>query len=278
MNDGEGWMRKKYFYIANWKAYFPYQEAVQWCRKHAVDLKDLADKEMLIICPDFLTIAEIKESIAPVFIGAQNCSDQEVGAFTGEISVESLQDIGIGYCIIGHSERRRLFGETSEIIARKMILLLCRGIIPIVCLDDAWEDEISPILDIFSFMKASENTRSGWLEKHANSFISSNIVGAISQSKSVLSHPSEYSIFIAYEPISAIGTGNVASREEIEQTLNNIHERLSKHALGIAIKMLYGGSVNGENCAELKKIPLLDGFLIGKASTDFQELQNIVYS
>ena len=242
-------MRKKYFYIANWKAYLPYQEAVQWHIKHAVDLKVLAAQEMLIICPDFLALAEVKKNIAPVFVGAQNCSEHDVGAFTGEISVESLKEIGIRYCIVGHSERRRLFGETSEIVARKMALLLHHDIIPVVCVGNAWKEEISSLLDTFS-----------------------------STQSIVSNYPIGYCIFIAYEPISAIGTGNRASREEIEKTLKNIHEKFTKQVSWITVKMLYGGSVNGNNCAELKKIPLLDGFLIGKASTDFQELKNIVYS
>ena len=226
-------MKKKHLYIANWKAYLSYQQAIAWCKKHADELKELSTQGQIIICPDFLALPEIKNIIKPVAVGAQNCSAQSSGPYTGEVTAQSLQEAGATYCIIGHSERRKLCHETPADVAQKIEQLLACDITPIVCVSD--ESELSPIL-------------------------------------ATIKKP----IILAYEPISAIGTGNVPPAKEIEKMLALFKEKASTAAPNINVSLLYGGSVNAKNAAELKKITNLDGFLIGKASTDFEELKKIV--
>ena len=233
---GEKIMQKKYFYVANWKSYLPYRQAIDWCTSNAPALKTLNNDGHVIVCPDFLAVAEIQKIVAPVVVGAQSCSVNALGAFTGEISAQSLKEAGAAYCIIGHSERRKLFGETSEVVAQKMALLFEQDITPIICISDEWEVELLPVLK-----KIEKNH-----------------------------------ILIAYEPLSAIGTGTIPPIENIEKTVTSIKEKITTSAPNAQVKMLYGGSVNAQNSAELKQIPGIDGFLIGKASTIFEEFRNIV--
>ena len=237
-------MQKKYFYVANWKNYVSYHHAIMWCTHHAAELTTVAADAQIIICPDFLATAQVGKLIAPVALGAQNCSAHEMGAYTGEISAQSLKEAGVSYCIVGHSERRRL-GETTEVVARKVEILLQHGIMPIVCVSDAWESELPLVLSA---------DRKGGVSKDSSG---SNLI-------------------IAYEPISAIGTGKTPPTANIAATVNLIKKQISQTAPHVHITMLYGGSVSAKNSAELKQIAILDGFLIGKASTDFQELKNII--
>ena len=231
-------MQNKFFYIANWKSYLSYQQAVYWCAHHAAELKEIADQGNVVICSDFLAISDIQKILpSTMALGAQNCSMHTLGAFTGEVSAQSLQEVGVRYCIIGHSERRKMFDETSEIIGQKMERLLEQGIVPIICVSDEYAIELKPIANLFK---------------------------------------SKTYVLIAYEPIAAIGTGNVASNQHIEKVFQSIKKICRQKGAELDIRLLYGGSVNGQNSAVLKKIELLDGFLIGKASMDFIEFKQII--
>ena len=269
-------MKKKHLYIANWKAYLSYQQAIAWCKKHADELKELSTQGQIIICPDFLALPEIKNIIKPVAVGAQNCSAQSSGPYTGEVTAQSLQEAGATYCIIGHSERRKLCHETPADVAQKMEQLFACGITPVVCVSD--EGELASLLDTFSSATLAENTRTGRIKKNTVPTISSGAdmsVEAVAKSEGVVSRY-ESTIILAYEPVSAIGTGNVPPAKEIEKMLALFKEKISAAAPTANVSLLYGGSVNAKNAAELKKITNLDGFLIGKASTDFEELKKIV--
>lgn len=267
-------MKKKFLYIANWKSYLPYQQAVQWCTQNATELTTLKNSADIIICPDFLALPEAQKILTSISVGAQNCSAYETGAYTGEVSAQSLKEAGIDYCIIGHSERRRIFGETAEIVAQKMGLLLHNGITPVVCLSDEWESELEPVMEILSASYLDTTRSSGPLDMGGEK--SSLIRPLRVKLHSNFVSRSEAEFIIAYEPVSAIGTGNVPSNEKIEKTVTLIKEKFTKNTPDTKLTLLYGGSVNAKNSGELKQIPILDGFLIGKASTDFQELKNII--
>lgn len=229
---------KKLLYIANWKTYLSHNQALAFYHNHAQALQQLTTKADLVICPSFTVLNQIKHLLDTIALGAQNCSSFEPGAHTGDVSAESLRELGVQYCIIGHSECRKTHGETSEDIAEKMVRLLECDITPILCVSDEYLAELKPVLE--------------------------NI-------KTATGH-----LIVAYEPISAIGTGITANNSTIEATLNAINKEFQIQAPAVSRALVYGGSVNPESIRELKKISCLDGFLIGKASTDFQKLKNIV--
>lgn len=221
---------RTFFYVANWKTYFSYAQAVEWCTEHAHEFQN----HNVVICPEFTALAHASKLITT---GAQNCSSYTPGAHTGQVTIASIKEVGANYCIVGHSEVRTQLHETPDDVADKVALLIEHEIIPILCVSDEIAHELTPIL------KKIKNTDQ---------------------------------IMIAYEPVSAIGTGTVPENSRIESMLNKIKKLITQHAPQVQTKLLYGGSVNAENAKHLKSIELLDGFLIGKASTDFQLLKKIV--
>lgn len=232
---------KNFIYIANWKSYFTYDQSVTWLKIYGDGLNTLAEHTTIILCPDFLTLATAC-SLESIRYGAQNCSAYSTGAYTGEISAQSLSELGVSYCIVGHSERRRLFHETLDDLARKITMLFTHNITPIICVSDDYTNELQTILPCIQEMPYSK-------KQH---------------------------LVIAYEPVSAIGTGNIPSPETIAAILIDITCLVKRFLNHISYSLIYGGSVSSVVISELKKIPTVDGFLIGKASTDFQELKNIV--
>lgn len=207
--------------------YFSYIQACAWLKTHLQELTTLTQEHTIVICPDFTILSHMQET--EFRYGAQNCAQELTGAYTGEVSAQTLKELGCSYCIIGHSERRRLFGETAQACAQKVQRLQECGITPIYCIGE--EDfKQDPVLEL-----APKN------------------------------------LIIAYEPVWAIGTGVTPTIAELQDRIGSIKEYTEDR-----YPVLYGGSVNGKNSAELKKVTGLDGFLIGKASTDFQELKKIV--
>lgn len=230
-------MNKKLIYIANWKTYLSHNQAIAWCRNNAQGLENLTTKADLIICPNFTALAQIQPFLDTTALGAQNCSAFEPGAHTGDVNAGSLKEVGVSYCIVGHSECRKQNNETPEMVAQKVIRLLEVGITPILCVSDEFKAELQPVLEMLK-----ENTH----------------------------------LIIAYEPISAIGTGNTADNATIEAVIGSIKREFQTKAPTVSLSLVYGGSVSPESIQKLKTISCLDGFLIGKASTDFQKLKNIV--
>jgi triosephosphate isomerase len=231
-------------YVANWKMLLSYQESLAWCTAHGKKLEELAQENhqnQIVLCPEAPAIVPLRAQLDPIIeFGAQNCSDQLNGSYTGELSAKSLQELDIKFCIVGHSERRSYYGETVEQINKKALLLLQHDITPIICISDAIEAELTPTLT------------------------------ALAQAHT------QIPIIIAYEPTSAIGTGKPATNETILQALTTIQGLNNRFVPNIPISLLYGGSVSPKNIQNLKQIPLLDGFLIGKASTDFDQFRDII--
>lgn len=229
---------KNYLYIANWKSYLTYHQSVTWLQKHNKEVAELNQHHKIVLCADFLTIAHAHHHKLPLILGAQTCSAHEIGAYTGEIPAQSLRECGITYCLVGHSERRRWCHETVQESAQKITMLLQHAITPIICVSENYKQELMVLLPAL--------------------------------------HTYNNHVVVAYEPVSAIGTGILPSMDHIETAIGTIKTKIEQAIPQSRCLCLYGGSVNSSNSKELKKINGLDGFLIGKASTDFQELKKIV--
>ena len=239
---------KPFYFIANWKMYLTFEQSITFIEHHVSDLKKLnTETTQTIICPSSVTLGSIAQKAETLNIGAQTCSEHEQGAYTGEISAQSLSQIGCSHCIIGHSERRKAFCESNEAIARKAQQLLNNMISPIICIGEQEEDykarktfeilseQLNPVLQLI---------------KHA-----------------------KVPVFIAYEPVWSIGTGIVPDNTYLQEVFEWLGKQMPSE---ITTHLIYGGSVMAENAQEIMKLELLDGFLIGGASTDFQKFKNIV--
>ena len=199
----------------------------------------------LLICPPFPYLAAVAAQIAgsKVSIGAQNVSEHESGAFTGEVAPAMLRDVGCEYAIVGHSERRALYGETSFVVAAKFKAALDAGLKPILCVGETLEQR-----------------ESGGTESVVEVQL-----GAVIDKVGISGFESAV---VAYEPVWAIGTGVTASPEQAQDVHRHIRGVMAGHDVDIAesTQILYGGSMKGENAAGLLVMPDIDGGLIGGAS------------
>lgn len=184
--------------------------------------------------------------------GAQNVSQFDAGAYTGEVSGAMLVDFGCRYVIVGHSERRSLFGETSGIVGQKYAAALAAGLTPILCVGETLVEQ----------------------EAGRTEAVVSEQLDAVLERSGVLSFAHAV---IAYEPVWAIGTGKTATPEQAQAVHAYIRGRLAAQDAAVAenVQVLYGGSVKGSNAAQLFAMPDIDGGLIGGASLDAKELATI---
>ena len=204
----------------------------------------------VIICPPF-TLLDSAKTLLPNFIkiGAQNCSEEDNGAFTGEISATMLRDSHVSYVIIGHSERRTLYRETDTVILKKVESVIKNELTPIVCIGETLSEK-----------KANKTLEV--LEKQIDASITR-----------VNTHTR---LIVAYEPIWAIGTGLTPNEYEIRETHLHIKKKLNLH-FNIDVPVLYGGSANAENCSKILSVENVDGLLVGGASLkkhDFEMICN----
>ncbi len=237
----------KYQIIANWKMNpLLEKEALSLfnsIRKKAEKFK----KSEIIICPPFLFLFLFKNKISKnLKIGAQNCFFEEKGAFTGEISLKMLKNFKVEYVILGHSERRRYFGETDEMINKKIKASIKNKINPILCIGETLKER-------------RENKTFKVLERQIKTALK-----GISQ-KSL----QRVKLSLAYEPVWAIGKGKSCSEREIEKAslfIKKILAKLYSISFFKRIKVLYGGSVNEKNAKKILKEGRVEGLLIGSAS------------
>ncbi len=203
------------------------------------------DKADMAVCPPFVYIPRVRELIgdAPLALGSQNICDQASGAFTGEISGAMLQEFGCRYAIIGHSERRSLYGESNALIAARFAMALETGITPILCVGETLEQREADVTEQV-------------VGEQLDAIIDGSGIEAIGQ------------CVIAYEPVWAIGTGKTASPEQAQAVHAYIRGKLAAQNAEVAdkVRILYGGSMNAGNAAELLSQPDIDGGLIGGAS------------
>lgn len=197
----------------------------------------------LIVCPSYLNL----EVFTNYVLGAQNCFYEDSGAFTGEISARSLSLLGVKYCLVGHSERRRY--DTDKDINLKVKSLLKNLMIPVICVGETKLDK--------ELMRTSEV-----LKKQLYSAIDGVFLDADDE------------LIIAYEPVWSVGSGNNLSKEEIEDALTYIRKLLDQKGI-VNYKVLYGGSVNEKNIKSILS-DKVDGYLLGNASVDADALKSII--
>lgn len=249
-------MRKK-IVAGNWKMNKDFQDAEDLMFEIADELteKGSGDTEV-IICPPSVYL-EMSSDIAAengFMIGAQNLSQWESGAYTGEISASMLHSMGISHCILGHSERRTYFGENDKIIAAKVDLALKYGITPIYCCGEVLAERQA--------------------EKHFEV-----VKAQVSEALFHLGKEAVAQIVIAYEPVWAIGTGVTASSDQAQEMHAFIRSLLTEKygsEVSSEISILYGGSCNAKNAAELFANADVDGGLIGGASLKAADFVTIV--
>ena len=239
----------------NWKMNGSITENQQLIEAIDAKLADVKNTQVLIF-PPFVYLAQtvqlLKDSNSAMKFGSQNISDQDAGAFTGEISSSMLTDIGCDYVLVGHSERRSLYNESNQFVASKFVKALEADLVPILCIGESLaEREAGQTMDIvFSQLDAVID-----------------IAGIEGLGKGI----------IAYEPIWAIGTGMTASPEQAQDVHHEIRSHIKEldEELAAGIQILYGGSVNATNAAELFAKQDIDGGLIGGASLKADDFINI---
>jgi len=246
-------MRRKVI-AGNWKMNMLPNEAINFIQELETKVKG-TEHEVVLCVPYtdiFYTVLNAQDT--NIKIGAQNMHWEEKGAFTGEISAEMLKSVGVEYVIIGHSERRQYFAETDETVNKKLKKALVVGLKPIVCVGETLEQrEQGVTMQIITEQteKALEGLNANDVEK----------------------------VIIAYEPIWAIGTGKTATKEDANEAIKQIREKIAEiygqnTANGVIIQ--YGGSVKASNAKELFEMSDIDGGLVGGASLKVEEFSNIV--
>jgi triosephosphate isomerase len=214
-------------------------------------LGDINSTEV-VVCPPAVYLDSVGAAIeaSVVRLGAQNlCDEPGPGAFTGEVSGAMLQDIGCHYVIVGHSERRALYRETDDLVARKFTVAQAAGLVPILCVGELLEErEAGQTESVIARQLDAVIAAEGG---------SAALAGAV----------------IAYEPVWAIGTGKTATPDQAQQVHAFIRQRIAEHEADIAasVQILYGGSVKASNAGELFSMPDIDGGLIGGASLKAEE-------
>ena len=243
------------FIAGNWKMNLNRAEAVALAGDVAKGAKGI-DAVDIAVCPPSVYLDAVAEALSgsKVALGAQNVYHQPKGAFTGEISAAMLTDIGCKYVVLGHSERRHVLGESDSQVNKKVLAALDAGLIPIVCVGELLE----------------QRTAGATMDVIASQFAGS-LAG--------LSAEQMAGVVIAYEPVWAIGTGEVATPEQAEEVhlgLRKIIETRYNEKVAQAVRIQYGGSVKPENAAELLGQPNIDGALVGGASLKVDLFMGIV--
>ncbi len=236
----------------NWKMNTTVTDAVNLVKEMRDDLEKIPDVDK-VICPPFVSLAPLKELVAgsTIKLGAQNLYFAEKGAYTGEISPLMLADL-CEYVIIGHSERRQYFGESGDIVNKKVVSALKAGLIPILCIGE----------------KLAEN-EAGKTEEVVTRQLNAALEN-IDDSDGLI---------LAYEPVWAIGTGRAATGKQANETITiirNCVSRIYDRRVSREIRILYGGSVTAANTAEFMNQPDIDGALVGGASLKAAEFISIV--
>jgi triosephosphate isomerase len=231
----------------NWKMNLTMAEAVPLIRAIADSIKALDGVEVLV-APPFPLLSRVKETIgkAPILLAGQNMHWEAQGAFTGEVSAAMLVDAGCTHVILGHSERRTLFGEADEAIDRKAAAAVKKGLIPIVCIGETLEEREKGLT--FQIIERQ-------LSLSLKSFREGKRIPP--------------STVLAYEPVWAIGTGRTATPEQAQEVHQSIRQWLREQfevGTAEAIRILYGGSVKPDNIRDLMSKPDIDGALVGGAS------------
>ncbi|WP_067433230.1 triose-phosphate isomerase [Nocardioides jensenii] len=244
----------------NWKMNLNHQEAVVLVQKLAWTLSDKRHdytKVEVVVVPPFTDLRSVQTLVdgdrLSVKYGAQDVSMHDSGAFTGEISAAMLAKLGVSYVVVGHSERRELHGETDAVVNAKAVKAIAADMTPIVCVGEGLEVR-----------------QSGAQVEHTLAQVDGSLAGLTAEQVAAL--------VIAYEPVWAIGTGEVATPDDAQEVCAAIRKRLVEvhgEAAGAACRILYGGSVKAANIAGIMEKPDVDGALVGGASLQADEFGGI---
>ncbi len=248
-------MARQKFICGNWKMHKTVAETTALVRELRAALGDLAGKVQVAVAPPFTALAAAVHAASgsAIEVAAQNVHWEKQGAFTGEVSAPMLADVGCQHGIVGHSERRQLFGETDETVRKKVGALLAAGVRPIVCVGETLQErEAGRTLEV-----VDRQVRQGLAGLGAETLAA---------------------VTLAYEPVWAIGTGKTATAAQAQEVHAAIRKLLRELASSVAdqIRVQYGGSVKPENAAELMAQPDVDGALVGGASLKASDFVAIV--
>lgn len=241
-------MERRHLFAANWKMHKTVEEAVSYFQEFKQLIHTDAD---IYIAPAFTALFSLAQLArnTRVLVGAQNMNDVEEGAFTGEISVRMLKEAGASFVILGHSERRRNYGEENSLINRKIHLALQNNLEVLLCVGET----------------AAERS-SGKTQAIIENQLQECLSGVAKDAK----------ITVAYEPVWAIGNGHAATPNDAQEMHQCIRKWLDGKNLGQRTRILYGGSVNAKNALEFLKEKDIDGLLVGSASLNPQSFSEIV--
>lgn len=238
----------------------PVQE-ISFFLENRDQIKAMNLNNKVVFCPSFLSLSSISFMMkdAKIMLGAQNCATEEEGPFTGEVSARALAQVGVQFVIVGHSERRLYQKETDEVLISKIVAALSAGLVPIFCVGES--KECFEAGESISFIQSQLEVLYKAFELFSLSLSDSAQLGCI----------------VAYEPIFSIGTGIIPPHDHIEEVLDSFENQLNAPN-GVSCKLIkiYGGSLNAENARDLKNIPGVEGFLIGKSSINFAEFKKII--
>ena len=211
-------------------------------------------KAELAVCPPFIYLSHVQSLLqgSDIALGAQDCSDQESGAYTGEVAAAMIKEFACTYNIIGHSERRHIYGDSNETVATKFAQVIKNGLTPILCVGETLQER-------------EEGHTEVAIAQQINAVL--NLFGVKAFAKAV----------IAYEPVWAIGTGKTATPEQAQEVHEEIRLTIGAQNKDIAanIRILYGGSMKPENAQELLQQPDIDGGLIGGATLKAEDFIGI---
>jgi triosephosphate isomerase (TIM) len=250
---------RKPMMAGNWKMHHTHLEAIQVVQKLGFRLegKDF-DRVDVVVIPAFTALRSVQTTIdgdrLPIGLGAQDCHWETQGAFTGEVSPQMLAKLNVKYVIVGHSERREIFGDTDEIVAKKLRAVLAAEMTPILCVGETLQEREEGVTD-------------------------AKVKGQIEAAFQRLPADQCARCIVAYEPIWAIGTGRNATPDDADSTIGVIREHVRVglgDVLAESLRILYGGSVKPGNVAELMAMPEIDGGLVGGASLDPDEFARVV--
>lgn len=246
---------RKFIIAGNWKMHKTVGEAVSLAEEIRNGISEI-DRTEIVVCPPFTALRAVAGVISnsSISLGAQNMHWESEGAYTGEISPKFLVDVGCDWVIIGHSERRKYFGEKDEDVNRKVKAAFKFGLKPIVCVGETLQER-----------------EKGVTEKVVETQVRGGLAG--------LSPEDTEKLVIAYEPVWAIGTGRTASpgtANEVHAYIRNLIGFLFDESTGSGMRILYGGSVTPENISELISMPEIDGALVGGASLRASSFVEIV--
>lgn len=245
---------RKPMIAGNWKMFKTRDEALQFIYAVNMDLPS-TDYVDSVICAQAPVLRDlVKRQGENLRIGAQNIHEEDEGAYTGEISAKLLENIGVDYVVIGHSERRAYFNETDKSVNLKAHQALRHNLLPIVCVGESLETR-----------EKEETTQ----------FVSNQVKQALQG----LGKPQVKTLIIAYEPIWAIGTGKTATSKQANETIKTIRDLIANlydEETADAVRILYGGSVKPANIEELMAEPHIDGALVGGASLNPKSFLQLV--